>query len=190
MSALRELLTCVVERKASDLHLKPGSPPSLRVDAELVSLERDPFSPEDMAHITETLIPPHMAEMFQETREADFSLFEEGIGRFRINVFHSGGQCHIAVRHVKSEVPSFEELHLLDIIKQIALAPRGIVIVSGTTGCGKSTTLAAIIEHINRNLRRRILTVEDPVEYVFRDRMSIISQREVGLDTLSFPAPL
>lgn len=190
MSALRELLISAVKREASDLHLKPGAPPALRVNAELERMDREPLTQDELTRIAKDVVPPHMAEAFEQTREADFSLVEDGVGRFRVNLFHSGGQCHIVARHVKAEVPSFEDLHLPDIVKRIALAPRGIVMVAGTTGSGKSTTLAAIIEHINRHLPRRIVTVEDPVEYVFCDRKSVISQREVGIDTISFSSAL
>ena len=190
MSALRELLIYAIGREASDLHLKPGAPPALRISAELTLVEREPLSAQEIRDIADEIIPPHMAEAFEREREADFSLVEEGVGRFRVNVFVSAGQCNIVARHVKAEAPSFEALHLPPVVQRIALAPRGLVMVTGTTGCGKSTTLAAIIEHINRHLRRRILTVEDPVEYVFQDRESVISQREVGLDTATFNAAL
>lgn len=190
MSSLRELLTLAVQRQASDLHLKPGVPPTFRIHSELVPTDGEPLRNDQMEAIADELVPAHMADGFRQTREADFSLVEEGAGRFRVNIFHSGGQCHLVARHVKDEVPSFEDLHLPDIVKRIAMAPRGIVMVTGTTGSGKSTTLASMIEHINRNVSRRILTVEDPVEFVFKDRKSVISQREIGLDTQSFPAAL
>ncbi len=190
MSALRELLIYAVGREASDLHLKPGAPPALRVNAELVLVEREPLSAEEIQAISTEVIPRHMKASFERSGEADFSLVEEGVGRFRVNVFMSTGQHTVAVRHVKDEAPSFEALHLPPIISRLAVAPRGMILVSGTTGCGKSTTLAAMIEHINRHLRRRILTVEDPVEYVFSDKKSVISQREVGLDTATFNAAL
>jgi twitching motility protein PilT len=119
-------------------------------------------------------------------REIDFSYFVPGIGRFRTNLFQQRGQWCLAMRFVKTQVPSFEELGLLAQVKTIAESHRGIVLVAGATGCGKSTTLAAMIEHVNNNFKKHIITLEDPIEYVFEDNQSVIEQREVGLDTLSF----
>jgi twitching motility protein PilT len=109
-----------------------------------------------------------------------------GIGRFRTNLFQQRGQWCLAMRHVKTRVPSFEDLGLLEQIKKIAESPRGIVLLAGSTGCGKSTTLAAMVEHINANFKKHLITLEDPIEYVFEDNQCVIEQREVGLDTLSF----
>src|SRR4029078_219188 len=125
-----------------------------------------------------------------EDREIDFSYYLPGIGRFRTNLFQQRGQFCLAMRYVKTQVPSFEQLGLLPILKKIAESPRGIVLLAGSTGCGKSTTLAAMIEHINANFKRHIITLEDPIEFVFEDNQSVIEQREVGLDTLSFEAGL
>ncbi|MGC8842186.1 MAG: GspE/PulE family protein, partial [Candidatus Sumerlaeaceae bacterium] len=122
----------------------------------------------------------------EDEREADFSYYAPGIGRFRTNVFQQRGEFCFAMRHVKTRVPSFEELGLPDILKQIAETQRGIVIVAGPSGCGKSTTLAAMIEHINANFKKHIITLEDPIEYLFEDNQSVIEQREIGLDTASY----
>jgi twitching motility protein PilT len=135
-----------------------------------------------VAHIT----PPHLKEKLDEQREIDFSYHVPGIGRYRTNLFQQRGEWCLAMRYVKTKVPSFEELGLVDSIKKIAESPRGIVLVSGSTGCGKSTTLAAMIEHINDSHKKHLITLEDPIEYVFEDNQSVIEQREVGLDTLSF----
>ncbi len=116
----------------------------------------------------------------------DFSYYVPDVGRFRTNLFQQRGQWALAMRYVRSHVASFEELGLLEQIKTIAEAPRGIVLVAGSTGCGKSTTLAAMIEHINANFKRHIITLEDPIEFVFEDNQCVIEQREVGLDTVSF----
>ncbi len=116
----------------------------------------------------------------------DFSYYVPDVGRFRTNLFQQRGQWALAMRYVRSHVASFEELGLLEQIKKIAEAPRGIVLVAGSTGCGKSTTLAAMIEHINGNFKKHIITLEDPIEFVFEDNQSVIEQREVGLDTVSF----
>ncbi|MCX7819668.1 MAG: PilT/PilU family type 4a pilus ATPase [Kiritimatiellae bacterium] len=190
MPTLHELLKLAVERGASDLHLVPDRPPMLRIAQELVPAAPDPVTAADVAAAAEALLPPHLRDGFRTRREADFSHMEPGVGRFRVNVFVATGNCTISMRHVKDRVPSFEELHLPPQIRAIAMFPRGIVLATGTTGCGKSTTLAAIIEHINTHLVRRIVTIEDPIEYLFRPARSVISQREVGIDTQSFHAAL
>jgi twitching motility protein PilT len=121
-----------------------------------------------------------------EHREVDFSYWVPGVGRFRTNAFQQRGQFCLAMRHVKTKVPSFEELGLLEAVKKIAESPRGIVLVAGSTGCGKSTTLAAMVEHINANFKKHLITLEDPIEFVFEDNQCVIEQREIGLDTPSF----
>jgi twitching motility protein PilT len=122
----------------------------------------------------------------EEEHEIDFSYYAPGVGRFRTNLFHQRGQPALSMRYVKTQIPSFEQLGLLETVKTIAGSPRGIVLVAGSTGCGKSTTLAAMIEHINATSKKHIITLEDPIEYVFEDNQSVIEQREIGLDTLSF----
>src|SRR5665811_2024977 len=140
----------------------------------------------DRNNIVQQITPAHLRKRVDEEREIDFSYFVPGIGRFRTNLFQQRGQWCLAMRYVKTQVPSFEELGLLEQIKSIAESPRGIVLVAGATGCGKSTTLAAMIEHINGNFKKHIITLEDPIEFVCEDNQSVIEQREVGLDTLSF----
>src|SRR5262245_14801786 len=132
------------------------------------------------------IAPKHVQKRLDEDREADFSYYVAGIGRFRTNIFQQRGQFCLAMRFVKTQVPSFEELGLLPVLKKIAESPRGIVLLAGSTGCGKSTTLAAMVEHINAHAKKHIVTMEDPIETVFEDNQSVIEQREVGLDTLSF----
>src|SRR5436305_4526829 len=139
-----------------------------------------------MNKVVEQIIPAHLRARVQEEREADFSYFVPSIGRFRTNLFQQRGQWCFAMRFVKTSVPSFEDLGLLPQIKKIAESPRGIVLVAGSTGSGKSTTLAAMIEHINANFKKHIITMEDPIEFVFEDNQCVVEQREVGLDTLSF----
>lgn len=139
-----------------------------------------------MNAVVKTITPKHLVQRLEEQREIDFSYYIPGVGRFRTNLFQQRGQWCLAMRYVKTNVPSFEELGLLEQIKTIAESPRGIVLVAGSTGCGKSTTLAAMIEHINANFRKHLITLEDPIEYVFEDNQAVIEQREVGLDTLSF----
>jgi twitching motility protein PilT len=139
-----------------------------------------------MNKVVEQITPVHLKKKLEEDREVDFSYYLPEVGRFRTNLFQQRGQWALAMRYVKSHVASFEELGLLEQVKGIAETPRGIVLVAGSTGSGKSTTLAAMIEHINANFKKHIITLEDPIEFVFEDNQSVIEQREVGLDTVSF----
>ncbi|HVV01186.1 MAG TPA: PilT/PilU family type 4a pilus ATPase [Verrucomicrobiae bacterium] len=180
------ILKTAVDGGASDIHIKVGGPVIFRINRQLIAIECPQPTQEWMNKITENIIPPHLRKRIEEEREADFSYFVPNIGRFRTNLFQQRGQWCLAMRYVKTVVPSFEELGLLEQIKKIAESPRGIVLVAGSTGSGKSTTLAAMIEHINANYKKHIVTLEDPIEFVFEDNQSIIEQREVGLDTLSF----
>jgi len=180
------ILKTAVDGGASDVHIKIGSPVVFRINGQLIAIECPVPTAEWMNKIAEHVAPPHMKKRLDEEREADFSYFVPSIGRFRTNLFQQRGQWCLAMRHVKTNVPSFEELGLLEQIKKIAESPRGIVLVAGATGSGKSTTLAAMIEHINANFKKHIVTLEDPIEFVFEDNQSVIEQREVGLDTLSF----
>jgi twitching motility protein PilT len=180
------ILKTAVDGGASDVHLKIGTPVVFRINRQLIAIEC-PYPTEAwMSSIVEQVAPNHLRQKLQEEREIDFSYFVPGIGRFRTNLFQQRGRWCFAMRFVKTLVPSFEELGLLPQVRKIAEAPRGIVLVAGSTGCGKSTTLAAMVEHINSNFKKHLITLEDPIEYVFEDNQSIIEQREVGLDTLSF----
>jgi twitching motility protein PilT len=168
------------------VHLKIGTPVIFRINRELIAVDSPHPTPEWMGKIVEAVTPVHLKKRLDEEREIDFSYFVPGVGRFRTNLYQQRGQWCLAMRFVKTIVPSFEELGLLPQVRKIAESPRGIVLVAGATGCGKSTTLAAMIEHINSNFKKHIITLEDPIEYVFEDNQSVIEQREVGLDTLSF----
>ncbi|MGN6643132.1 MAG: type IV pilus twitching motility protein PilT [Verrucomicrobiota bacterium] len=186
MEMFHKILKAAVDGGASDIHIKVGTPVIFRMSRQLVAIEC-PYPAEDwMNSVVKQITPPHLVEKLQAEREIDFSYFIPGIGRFRTNLFQQRGQWCFAMRLVKSAVPGFEELGLLPIVKKIAEAPRGIVLVAGSTGSGKSTTLAAMVEHINANFKKHLVTLEDPIEYVFEDNQSVIEQREVGLDTLSF----
>jgi len=190
MSLLRELLIKAVSVGASDLHLKVNQPAMFRVHSDLMVGDEELLTPDVLHDLVEDILPPHVRAHYEQRHEVDFSMEEVEVGRFRVNIFLSHGTPAVAMRHVKTHIPSFEELHLPPQMNDIALFPRGIIIASGTTGSGKSTTLAALLQCINNNLKRRIITIEDPIEYVFIDDKSIISQREVGLDTVSFHSAL
>jgi twitching motility protein PilT len=186
MEMFHRILKTAVEGGASDVHLKIGTPVVFRINRQLVAIECPHPAQDWMNKIVDNVVPPHLKQRIEEEREADFSYFVPNIGRFRTNLFQQRGQWCLAMRHVKTHVPSFEELGLLEQIKSIAESPRGIVLVAGSTGCGKSTTLAAMIEHINAGFKKHIITMEDPIEFVFEDNQCVVEQREVGLDTLSF----
>jgi pilus retraction protein PilT len=186
MEVFTRILKAAVEAHASDIHMKVGGPVILRISRQLIAIEAPVPSIEWMDNVISHILPPHMKEHFAEKREADFSYFVHGVGRFRTNIFQQRGEMAMAMRYVKSAVPDFESLGLPAIMRQLAESPRGIVLLAGTTGSGKSTSLAAMIEHVNSNLRKHIITLEDPIEYVFEDNQSIIEQREIGLDTETF----
>ncbi len=190
MSIIGELLAAAVEQGASDIHLKAGQAPYFRIHGSLTNSGYETIDAAGMHAIADDLVPPYQEEIYAETHEADFALQEEGVGRFRVSLFHSQGSPAVVMRHVKSVVPNFDDLGLPEHIKGMAYAHRGIILVCGTTGSGKSSTLAALINEMNLNLKRRIITIEDPVEYLFEDNLCIISQREIGLDTPNFQTAL
>ena len=186
MELFQKILKIAIDGGASDVHLKIGTPVIFRINRELIAVECPFPTAEWMNKIVAAITPDHLKKRLEEDREVDFSYFVPGLGRFRTNLFQQRGQWALAMRYVKTNVPSFEQLGLLEQIKLIAESPRGIVLVAGSTGSGKSTTLAAMIEHINGNFKKHIITLEDPIEFVFEDNQCVIEQREVGLDTQSF----
>ena len=190
MELFKRILRTAVEGGASDVHLKVGNPVVFRIDGNLVDIESPLPTVEWVETILQNIIPEHLKEVLQSEREIDFSYYLEGVGRFRTNCFQLRGTFALAMRYVKTDIPEFEELGLIPVLKTIAEAPRGIVLVSGTTGSGKSTTLAAMLQHINKSSRKHIVTLEDPIEFVFSDDKSVIEQREIGLDSKSFAAGL
>ncbi|HEY5474851.1 MAG TPA: ATPase, T2SS/T4P/T4SS family, partial [Candidatus Limnocylindrales bacterium] len=179
MKPIDELLGEMMTRNASDLHIKAGSPPVLRVDGELALMDEPPLTPEDTKDVAASIMTDKQIRRFSEHNEIDFAYSAPTLGRFRVNVFRQRGSISIAMRQVTTKIPSFEELHLPEIIKRLSLEPRGLVLVTGTTGSGKTTTLAAMIDHINNTMRRHIVTVEDPIEVLHKDKKSIINQREI-----------
>ena len=186
MELFHKILQAAVDGEASDVHIKIGTPVIFRIHRHLIAIECPMPTQEWMDNVVLHMTPAHLKQKLQEQREVDFSYYVPSIGRFRTNLFQQRGQWCLAMRYVKTNVPSFEELGLLTQIKKIAESPRGIVLLAGSTGCGKSTTLAAMVEHINANFKKHLVTLEDPIEYVFEDNQCVIEQREVGLDTLSF----
>jgi len=184
---LDEILKAAVRFGASDVHLKVGLRPVCRIGGRLVPLKGpEPLRPEDLEAMSERILAGTLRERFRERREVDCAYSVPGLGRFRASVFMQRGTIGIVLRVISVGVPSFEALHLPKILEKIALENRGLVLCTGTTGCGKSTTLAAMVEHINQNRSCHIVTIEDPIEFLLRDRKSIVNQRELGIDTLSF----
>src|SRR5687767_3634412 len=186
MELFHRILKTAVDGHASDVHIKPGGPVIFRIHQNLLPIEAPTPTTEWVDNIVEHIVPKHFKKKIEEDREVDFSYFVPGIGRFRTNCFQQRGEWCLAMRYVKAHIPEFEELGLLPIVKKIAESPRGIVLVAGATGSGKSTTLAAMIQHINTHHALHIITLEDPIGFVFEDKKSTIEQREVGLDTISF----
>ncbi len=180
----------MVQRNASDLLLKVGRPPTVRVNGELQALEMPPLKPEDLKGLAEQVMTPRQVKEFAERKEADFAIGVPGVGRFRTNIYQQRGTLAFAFRAIPYEVKTIEELSLPDVLAEISLKPRGLVLVTGITGSGKSTALASMINHVNQNRRVNVITIEDPIEFLHRDVMSNISQREVGSDTLSFASAL
>ena len=162
----------------------------VRVDGELSLMDEPPLTPEDTKDVAASIMTDKQIRRFSEHNEIDFAYSAPNLGRFRVNVFRQRGSISIAMRQVTTKIPTFEELHLPEIIKRISLEPRGLMLVTGTTGSGKTTTLAAMIDHINQQMRRHVVTVEDPIEVLHKDRKAIINQREIGLDTDSYATAL
>ena len=187
---ITELLRHTVEVGASDLHLKAGNVPFVRVDGELSPTEFESMTAADTEAASLALMPEHKRRAFEETSEADFGYTLGGVGRFRVNVFRQRSMVGLAIRRVHSEVPTVAELMLPPVIGELADSSRGLVLVTGPTGTGKTTTIASMIGHINRTRRAHIVTIEDPIEVVHHDDRAIIQQREVGLDTESYAAAL
>jgi twitching motility protein PilT len=184
---LNEILKVAIKGGASDIHLKAGLPPMFRVDGALVPLKNgDRIMPDDIQTMAYSIMNPAQKARFEEHREADLAYGIPGLGRFRVNVFQQRGTIGIVFRVIPFGVKTVQQLHLPKVVENIAAEHRGLVLVTGTTGSGKSTTLAAMIEQINTERTSHIMTIEDPIEFLIRDRRSIVNQREIGVDTHSF----
>ena len=182
----KAILQQMIQQNASDLHLKVGRPPTLRVNGDLSPLALPPMRPEDLKSLAEQVMTPKQVKEFAENKEADFAIGVPGIGRFRVNVYQQRGTIAYALRSIPYQAKTIDELNLPKVAEEIALRPRGLVLVTGITGSGKSTALAAMIQHINEKRHANIITIEDPIEFLHRDINCHINQREVGTDTGSF----
>jgi twitching motility protein PilT len=188
---INELLKAAHSQGASDLHLKVGSHPILRINGELNPLSSEQrLSQENTLKIAFTVMSPGQREIFKKRNDIDLAYSVPGLGRFRCNIFIQRGTIGLVFRVIPMRIPTFEELYLPDVIKKLSLEPRGLILVTGTTGSGKSTTLASMIDFVNGNRTDNIITIEDPIEYLHRDKRSIVNQREIGNDTESFSKAL
>ncbi|MBI3895951.1 MAG: type IV pilus twitching motility protein PilT [Acidobacteria bacterium] len=186
-----DLLRIAVERKASDLHLKVGNFPYLRIDGQLVSLaEVKRLTAEDMLNMAFSMMSNRQKQKFKESAELDLAYGVAGLGRFRVNVFQQRGNVGLVLRVVPTKIRTFEELNLPKVIYKICEERRGLVLVTGTTGSGKSTTLAAMVDRVNSTRTDHIITIEDPIEFLHRDKKGIVNQREVEVDTHNFSIAL
>jgi twitching motility protein PilT len=187
---LDRLLAYAVERGASDVHIKVGSPPFIRIDGRLERIDHADVSPVETERIAFAIMPKQRAEEFLATSDADFAYSVSGLGRFRVNVMRQRGSVGLVLRRVQSEIPSFEELGLPPVVRKLAEHERGLVLVTGPTGSGKTTTLGSMIDYINETQKKHIVTIEDPIEILHADKASIVNQREIGTDTQDFHAAL
>ncbi|WP_138415511.1 type IV pilus twitching motility protein PilT [Aquibacillus sediminis] len=186
MNQLEELLNAAYHMEASDIHLTVGTPPVLRIHGDLRVYGQNKLHPEDTEAMAKSVLPEDMWEKFQIEREIDFSYGIAGVSRFRMNVYYQRNCISLAIRLVPSEIPSLHELHMPQVLQTIAESNQGLVLVTGPTGSGKSTTLAAMIDYMNKTMKKHIITLEDPIEYLHSHQNCIIDQREVGFDTNNF----
>jgi twitching motility protein PilT len=187
---LHQLLKAMVEKGASDLHITTGSPPQLRIDGELVPLKMAPLSPVDTKHLCYSILTDAQKHRFEEDNELDLSFGVKGLSRFRANVFMQRGAVAGAFRTIPFKILTFQELGLPPVVAELSKKPRGLILVTGPTGSGKSTTLASIVDKINNDRHEHIMTIEDPIEYLHPHKNCLVNQREVGADTKNFKTAL
>jgi twitching motility protein PilT len=187
---MRELLEEMVAQGASDLHITAGLPPQYRVDGSIQSSDQPVMTPETTRQLAYSILNEEQKKRFENDKELDFSFGVQGISRFRANVFLQRGVTTMAIRQIPYTIHNFEELGLPPVVKTLVNKPQGLILVTGPTGSGKSTTLATMVDHINRNMAGHIITIEDPIEYVHQHKKCIVNQRELNNDTMSFPAAL
>lgn len=188
--SIRQLLMVMVKQDASDLYITSGMPPSYRINGPIIPLKQPPLSSVQTEQLANSAMSEKQRVTFATDMEMNLALAYEGMGRFRVNIFRQRGDIGMVIRKITTEVPTIDELGLPDIFKEIVMTKRGLVIVVGATGSGKSTSLAAMVDHRNRNQAGHIITIEDPIEFVHQHRKSVITQREVGTDTETFKAAL
>lgn len=190
MILMEKLLMTVIEQDASDLHLVVGRPPTIRLNGRLASLKTRVLTPEDTVSLMKSITPERATQELQQEGTADFGFAFGDQARFRVSIFRQKGRISLALRLIPHRLYTFEEIGLPAIVKQLLYQPRGLFLVTGPTGCGKTTTLATLVDYINTNLDRHIVTIEDPIEYYHPHKKSIVSQRELGVDVPSFSEAL
>lgn len=184
------LFQSTIDKKASDLHISVGVPPMMRINGNLVAFGEQNLKPDEITEMIKELLTQAQFEELQEEGEIDLSFSKAGLGRYRVNIYQQRGSYSIALRLLALRIPTMEELGLPPLLKELAMKPRGLILVTGPTGSGKSTTLASMIDYINREKRCHILTLEDPIEYLHKHHLSLINQREIGHDSKSFAKAL
>jgi twitching motility protein PilT len=187
---MEKLFVACARNKASDLHLKPGQRVIFRVNTILHEVGAKVLTPEDTKRLIYEVMTPVQRQRFEEEKDLDFAYSVEGVGRYRVNVFLDRGTIGVAARRVNTDIPTFEQLHLPEGVRKVSGFNQGMVIVAGPTGSGKSTTLACLLDYINLTEKCHVVTIEDPIEYLFTDKKSFFSQREIGIDVDSFPKAL
>lgn len=187
---LETLLSWMMQHRASDLFLSPGAPPSIKQDGVTRHFGELPLSTAELEAITASVMSPQQQQEFAQQLELSLALQTSPLGRFRLNFYRQRGDIALTVRFIPAQIPSLEELHLPQRLHELAMLPRGLVLITGAAGAGKSTTLAALLDHRNRCSTGHILTIEDPIEYLHQHQQSVVNQREVGMDTLSFEEAL
>ncbi|MDD3804035.1 MAG: type IV pilus twitching motility protein PilT [bacterium] len=190
LPSIVQLLTEMVERRASDLHLTPGVPPSIRIDGEIQPMNYDVLKPQDTENLAYSLLNDQQKKTFEQNWELDLSIGVPNLSRFRGNVFRQRGNVAMVLRQIPFEIKSYKDLGLPPVIAELAKRPKGLILVTGPTGSGKSTTLASMIDQINQERRSHIITVEDPIEFLFKHKRCLVNQRQVGSDTKSFTSAL
>jgi len=185
-----DLLSYMAEVSASDLHLSPNSPPIYRIDGEMIKTKQDPLLPDDVHLLVFDIMSEDHRKRYEEELEIDFSAEFHGIGRFRVNVFRSYFGDAVVFRAINDYNYTFEELGLPKVLKKLSLQDQGLILITGPTGCGKTTTLNTVIEYINSNRQKHIITIEDPVEYIHKSKKSLVTHREIGVNTHSFASAL
>jgi len=190
MAELYELLKIMIEKGASDLHISTGTSPRIRVDGKLIALDGDPLTPADTKALCYGVLTDAQKHRFEENNELDLSLGVKGLSRFRANIFVQRGAVAGVFRTIPFTIRSFKELGLPEVVIELTKKPRGLVLVTGPTGCGKSTTLAAMIDRINEERQEHIVTIEDPIEYLHSHKRCLVNQREINSDTESFKSAL
>ncbi|MGE5219885.1 MAG: PilT/PilU family type 4a pilus ATPase [Chloroflexota bacterium] len=187
---IQDFFTLMVEHEASDLYLTVARPPMYRIDGQIRPIGEHSFTPEQLKDLGQAILNEKQKREFAESLEMNLALSLPGVARFRVNMFQQRGSVGMVIRRIKADVMSIDEMGLPSILKDIVMTKRGLVLVVGATGSGKSTTLAAMIDHRNANEAGHIITIEDPIEFVHRHKQSVVTQREVGFDTHSFQAAL